>query len=64
MEDIPQHEALVDRAILKVVLPKCYEAMDDLIDLIGHDKIPKAKLIEYRRLLPGKYRNSFERPKT
>lgn len=60
MKDISQQEARVDSIIVNVLLPKCYEAMAELIDLVGHDNISKTKLIAYRRLLPGQYRNSFE----
>ena len=49
----------VNITILKVMLPKLYSIIDRLID--GNPD--KALLIEARRVLPGNYENSFEKPK-
>jgi hypothetical protein len=49
----------VNITILRVMLPKLYSIIDRLID----GTPDKALLIEARRVLPGNYKNSFEKPK-
>ena len=55
--------AFVDSAIVKVVLPSAYEIIDQLLDLDGKP-IPKKLMVEAKRLLPSKYKNSFEFKRT
>ena len=47
-----------DTAIVQTLLPKLYSIIDSLLD--GQDK---ALVIEARRVLPKKYKNSFEKGK-
>lgn len=57
-------KSIVDTIIVETILPQCYAAIDTLIDSVGPANILKADLIKYRRLLPGGYKNSFEKSKT
>ena len=49
----------VNTAIVNRLLPKLYSIIDRLV----HGNPDKALLIEARRVLPGNYKNSFEKPK-
>ena len=51
--------ATVDAVIVEVVLPMAYNIIDQLIDLDGKP-IPKKLLADAKRLLPSKYKNSFQ----
>jgi hypothetical protein len=49
----------VNTAIVNRLLPKLYSIIDRLVD----GSPDKALLIDARRVLPGNYKNSFEKPK-
>ena len=49
----------MDAVIVEVVLPMAYNIIDQLIDLDGKP-IPKKLLADAKRLLPSKYKNSFQ----
>jgi hypothetical protein len=51
--------ATVDAVIVEVVLPMAYNIIDQLIGLDGQP-IPKKLLIDAKKLLPSKYKNSFQ----
>lgn len=51
--------ATVDAVIVDVVLPMAYNIIDQLIDLDGKP-IPKKLLVDAKKLLPSKYKNSFQ----
>jgi len=51
--------ATVDAVIVEVVLPMTYSIIDQLIDLDGKP-IPKKLLVDAKKLLPSKYKNSFQ----
>ena len=51
--------ATVDAVIVEVVLPMAYSIIDQLIGLDGQP-IPKKLLIDAKKFLPSKYKNSFQ----
>ena len=52
----------VNDAIVKAIVPMLYQIIDDLVD--ANPAVPKPLLVQARRILPGIYRNSFEKLKT
>ena len=63
MTDQELAKAFVDAAIVKVVLPNAYEIIDQFLDLDGKP-IPKKLMVEAKKFLPSKYKNSFEFKRT
>ena len=54
-------KAVVNQAVIDVVLPTLYALIDELID--ANPTIAKQLLVKAKGALPRQYRNSFEKPK-